>query len=401
MRSIYRITHLLLPPFNLLVVLVLVGITLGCNSSSNSKQSSLSPSSNEEGAPIGATGDIARQTLAVSQYKASVENFASIHAIQFRSSLDRLNALPPYDEMNEPNGMGPYNETLALTYYDFAHALFEASRITGNQGFIPKGDEAAIFFRDRYVMNPRRPQSEWGRIPGFWNFTDGLREHAVRTRDKKSREAVLLLSQRAAYADDGTPPTERLESPERSREVAYAINALLNAQELQGPPRPRLSQLISFAKGHVAQWNNRTPWIPISSRGRYIHPFMLALTARALIRVYKLNPDAEILQGLTSLCDTVWSNNWSESDKALFYSNRESDPGESIISEGMTAGPTPDLHLLIFPLFSWVASETGTSINEDRAAILFNTGVTKGYWNGAKQYNQSLVWSREGLSWLE
>lgn len=60
-------------------------------------------------------------------------------------------------------------------------------------------DAAVKAYRDLYVL----PNN--GGVPGYWNFTSGMVKHYQRTGSVQSRDAVIKLSQNAAYAADYTP----------------------------------------------------------------------------------------------------------------------------------------------------------------------------------------------------
>lgn len=364
----------------------------GCNGGADNRSRGIQP------------GDTSPLATAIAGYDSAITTHGATQRDNFRVALakleDTIKAKPQYDELSEPGGIGPYNEALAMTYYDRAHAFYQLAERSGDSSWLAVGDEAAKFYRDRYVMHPGRPEEEWGRVPGYWNFSDGLTAHYKRSKDPLSKKAVLLLAQVAPFASKDTAPDEKLESIDRSREVAYALNTHLNAKLLGAPNPERIALLTNHALGHVAQWNGESPFVPFESERLAIRPFMMALTARVLIRVYEETQDPKILAGLTQLCDTIWENTWSEADRALRYANRKPDPNEVLPSDGTELEPAPDLHLLIFPLFSWVAAEGGPDINTERAQILLQEGTARMFWSGPKQYNQALFWSVRGVEWL-
>src|SRR5215218_734305 len=78
-------------------------------------------------------------------------------------------------------------------------------------------------YRDQYVL----PNN--GGVPGFWNFTTGLRLDYERTGDTQSKNAALLLSQNGAFMADSTRFTPLIHTS-ASRETAYAILAKLDAE---------------------------------------------------------------------------------------------------------------------------------------------------------------------------
>src|SRR5207302_4670067 len=123
-------------------------------------------------------------------------------------------------------------------------------------------------------------------VPGYYNFTQGLTMDYLRTGDATSKDAVILLSQNAAFAPDGTP-LEWTKDAKFSREVAYTIMAYLNAEKVGAPRRSRLEQLVDQALHHIDQWF-------VSKSASYVQPFMVGLTAEALIMYDDIRPDPRI-----------------------------------------------------------------------------------------------------------
>ncbi len=307
---------------------------------------------------------------------------------------------PAYRELGEPNGAGPYNEALSLVYYDRANAFYEIGAVLGDDVWFQRGDEAAIFYRDRFVSHPEASPEANGQVPGYWNFTDGLRKHFERTRDRRSRDAVILLATKGAYASPAPSQHERAASADRSREVAYGIIAHLNAEALGMVKDPWRDELVTLALGHADQWLGEAPWDGVISKKRYIRPFMIALTARALIRVFEREPNTEILSRLERLADLVWDSTWQPTAKAFRYTDRDGQAGEDISQGTEALAAAPDLNLLIFPLYSWLSYRTADADQFERAVEIFRGGLENAFWNGEKQFNQQLFWSRPGFDWL-
>ena len=72
------------------------------------------------------------------------------------------------------------------------------------------------------------------RVPGYWNFTGGLRLHFEQTGDTVSRSTVALLAANASFCAD-TTPADYTASASLSREVAYCIESRLDAMALGVP----------------------------------------------------------------------------------------------------------------------------------------------------------------------
>src|SRR5262249_39900401 len=119
---------------------------------------------------------------------------------------------------------GSFDEKLLSTYYDGGGVYFRIGDYTGNSSWYTTALAFAHWYRDNYVI----PNN--GGVPGYWNFTTGLKEDFLRNADTTSRDAVKnLLALNAAFAPDTTPLSSTV-SYLQSREVAYTIKAYLNAE---------------------------------------------------------------------------------------------------------------------------------------------------------------------------
>jgi hypothetical protein len=261
------------------------------------------------------------------------------------------------------------------TYYDGQRVYFQIADYTGDRSWERYGQAAEVIFRDRNVL-PRK-----GGVPGYWNFTRGLRIDAERTRDEKSREAVLLMARNSAYARDDTP-LESTRSEASSREVAYAIMSYIDAEKLGAPRRQRLAALVDQALGHLQQWfvqKSSSNWAP----------FMVGLTAEALISYHThIRKDPRIVPALERATDAMWKEAWLPKSEAFFY--RADNP----------RGAAPDLNLLVAPIFAWLYLETGKPIYRDRGDQVFAGGVRHANIDASqKHFNQSYRWSFDYVKW--
>ena len=122
-------------------------------------------------------------------------------------------------------------------------------------------------------------------------------------------------------------------------------------------------------------------------------PFMFAHTARTLIRYYEDDFDhsmnEEILQSLDTLARLTWDVAYREKDAlfGLFY--RADGTGDE--------SPAPDLSLFTMPWYAWLYRETGDAWFKERAIILLESGLNWAWLTGVKQFDQSFIWSSEGV----
>src|SRR5713226_3656929 len=109
----------------------------------------------------------------------------------------------------------PNISLLDQVYYDAQRVFLQIADFTGNAAWTTCAQRGAAIYRDLYVL----PNN--GMVPGYWNFTTGLRMDAQRTGSAASQTAVMLLSTNMWAAD--SEPLSWTVSADLSREVAYAI----------------------------------------------------------------------------------------------------------------------------------------------------------------------------------
>src|SRR5262249_52104064 len=157
--------------------------------------------------------------------------------------------------------------------------------------------------------------------------------------------------------------------------------------------------------GHRNQWcppntsRPRLAYAPPAATGQYyIQPFMVGLTAEALIQHYETQTpqDARIPAAIKLAMDWLWANAWVAADQGFWYDNWVSDP-----TQPFPPNPgAPDLNLLIAPAFAWLYKQTGDTTYRDRAASLFAGGVTRGCAScDGKHFNQAYRWSFDYMKW--
>jgi hypothetical protein len=268
--------------------------------------------------------------------------------------------------------LADFNPPLAATYYDTARVFSNIADYTGDAAWLKAASDAIYVYRDRYVL----PNN--GGVPGYWNFGRGLAEHFRRTGDVKSRDALFLLADNAAYSREWESP-DALTSQEMSREVAYALLTRLEAESLGKPHSARTDLLYEKALGHVDQW--------AADPGITLLPFMVGLTCEALIAYHAATGDARALPAVKRALDTIWTRAWREADGGFYYESTSPDRG------------APDLNMLIAPAFAWVYKQTGDVAYRDRGDKVFAGGVRGAWLGGAKQFNQNYRWSFQYLTW--
>ncbi len=274
---------------------------------------------------------------------------------------------------------------LAATYYDMIRVIYQIADYTSDSSWDACALRARQIYRDDYVL----PND--AHIPGYWNFTTGLRMDFDRTGDFTSQMTAILLSENAAYAADSTPITWT-GSADLSREVAYAILSYINAEALGEPRRARRAQLVSQAYGHMNQWFVSFAWQARKKNAlAQFSPFMVGLTAHSLIRDWEQTQDPRAIPALRMTADWLWANAWLPAERSMFY---------DALNGGMGRGQgAPDLNLLIAPMYAFLYANTGETKYRDRGDAIFAGGVDLAWLAGAKQFNQSYWWSFDYVKW--
>ena len=217
-----------------------------------------------------------------------------------------------------------------------------------------------------------------GAVPGYRVFPHGLAMDYERTGDVLSRDAVELLYG-SGYAS--VPNLAYDIGWESSREVAYALNTHLVHERLGGVRSQSLQDLAEAVMGHFDQWF-------VSGKAAYTQPFMVALSAEALIGYYELTGDNRVPPLLKLAADRLWEKSWDSSTHSFLYYN---DAGGS--------GPAPDLNLLIAPLYGWLYQQTADAAYRDMGDQIFTGGVQGAWLDGGKQFSQNYRWSFDYLKW--
>lgn len=270
-------------------------------------------------------------------------------------------------------------EKLAETYYDAQHVFFQIADLTGDSSWNDRAQKAEQYYRDYYLL-PNQ-----GFLPGYWLFPHGLMDDYIRTGDDNSKEALRLIAENGAYARDSTNLEETIHV-DFSRETAYVIQTYIAAEMIGLGKRERLNLLLQHCLGHFDQWF-------VSKSAPYIRPFMVALSAQALIYYYEnIEHDSRIIEILSLAVDELWKM-WLPEHEAFSYTDRNTEDGGT--------EPAPDLNLLIAPVYSWVYKQTGNQELITRGDQIFSGGVKHAFLDSGKHFNQNYRWSFSYLKWRE
>jgi len=279
----------------------------------------------------------------------------------------------------------PEVELLGHIYYDMPRVMYQIADYTeAPEPWNTYAKRALVYFRDVYVL----PNN--GAVPGYENFTHGLRMDFERTGDVVSKDAAIRLSHEAMYAADWTDPNY-VTHHSKSREVAYAILSYINAEALGEPTRDIRARYVTQSYAYFAQWYDTASW------GEWqVSPFMTAITAQALIADWEETADARCLPALTGLADWLWTAAYDPPTHAMLY---QLNP-DCVSEGGLSTTGAPDLNMLIAPLYSWLWAQTGDATARDRFDELL-LGQANAYLAGGKQFDQNYWWAFAGMAWRE
>lgn len=217
-----------------------------------------------------------------------------------------------------------------------------------------------------------------GAIQGWRVFPHGLAMDVERFGDSASRDAAVML-----YTG-GYAKNQQLIGHinwDASREVAYALNAAVVRERLGFPREAELQDMAEIVLGHFDQWF-------VSEKATYTQPFMVALSAEALIGYYELTEDDRVPPLLKLAADQLWANSWDGTSASFLYENGDT-----------TTSVAPDINLLIVPLYGWVYRQTADLDYRTNGDAAFTAGVDGAWLAGGKQFSENYRWSFDYLRW--
>ena len=257
-------------------------------------------------------------------------------------------------------------------YYDGQRVYSQIAEYTRDGHWYSCGELQKGVYRPYVIDNG-------GAVLGWRVFPHGLAMDYERTGDALSYKAVELL-----YSGNVWSNVASLAGGIgwlSSREIAYALNTHIVHERLGGVRNQSLQDLAEVAMGHFDQWF-------VSDKAVYVQPFMVALSAEALIGYYELTEDDRVPPLLKLAADRLWEKSWDPSSHSFLYSNADG-----------TCVPAPDTNLLIAPLYGWVFQQTADAAYRTMGDEIFTGGVQTAWLDGGKQFSESYRWSFDYLKW--
>lgn len=333
----------------------------------------------------------------ISKVRGRLTDFDEINNGGGGGGDDDDEVLPPYVNANVTgwrNNMLSYGTThgnylianhnssadavLQATYYDSEMVFYKIADYTGNSAWLDVAVAAHEIYGNYIDANN-------GGLPGFWRFPYGLAERYSRTANNTAKTRLNLIANNGAYSSDSTD-IDYLRDTERSRETAYTIDCLIAQEKIGGGShRKYLEALVAVAINHIYTWYNDEEIL--------CPPFMVALTCHALIK-YEEYFAADFVKYVVEIAaDMIWKRQLTITNGVYSFQYA------NLTDEEHHTNPTPDLNLLIVPIFGYLYSKNGDQKSLNRGNLIFNGGVTSGFLGNSKQFNQSYKLSFDYLRW--
>ena len=275
-------------------------------------------------------------------------------------------------------------------FYDGTKVYYQIAAYTGDNKWLAGAKNNIKTYRDNGVFKVK------GRVVAFALFPHGLQIDYEKTKDAKSREAVILLAKNAPFSDQRTFDKLPKMTLNLSREVAYNINCWQVAREL-GEQGFGEDPFINVGLRHMKQWGD---WLKSPSQRFPVEldggktgyqPFMMALTAEALIRYAEskfasASRREEIFRSIKDTAELTYNVAFIPASNALYY-------------ESVKKQAAPDLNLLLAPIYAWLWHRGGDKKFSDMADKLFEGGVKGASLGDGKHFTENYRWSFDYVRW--
>lgn len=271
-----------------------------------------------------------------------------------------------------------YDYRLDATDYDAIRVFYQAIPLSSNVQWYVGINNAVDMYRDQYVVANK------GGANGHYIFSRGLRLHYEATKDQKSADAIVSMSEHAAYAHVTGPIVDTV-SATYARDVSFVLQCYIDRLSIDGVRRPNLDAYWLQAQDHLVQFLTKKV---------HVEPFMVAINCEGLI--YGIEQGTfgsdrkKIVEFVEEAAAMLMKDFYDEAAQAFRYTDTP--------AIGPTT-PAPDLSLMIVPIFGWLFKETGEEKYRTQGDIIFNAGVRDAYLDRGKQFNENYRWSPDYLKW--
>jgi hypothetical protein len=229
----------------------------------------------------------------------------------------------------------------AVWYYDGGRVYQQIADYTHNPATWLPCAQSILSKYQTYVND------NTGNIPGWRKFPHGLAMDYWRTGNSKSKNAVLNLNSRMDNGLGGGSSDIWSE-----RELAYAIDVMVTAEQITGTRNPWLTKAIDFAIGQVGQFTD--------DGLIFNQPFFDGVLVEALIQYYSVSHDPRIPPTVKKMLDFIWSYGYNPQTHAIVYNVMGSPNGE-----------VQDLNDLVAMGYAWYWALTGDDVYRQRGDDFF------------------------------
>lgn len=288
-------------------------------------------------------------------------------------------------------------------YYDATRVVWQIADYTSNPStWNPCALAMDALYRAYVLQTPPTWTGSAGNIPGYHVFPKGLAMSYVRAGITADKTAIQYMRS-LGYANPSNiaPTIDWL----LSREMSYGLETNLEARTVGLSDLPTFQDVVEVLIGDMDQWFQ-------SQSANYVQPFMVALASEALIQYYEATGDIRVPPLIKLAADQLWSVSFDPLSNSMMYYNYNASLGapppqpypyltncSNLPSFSFTCkGPSPDLNLLIVPVFGWVYQHTGDVTYRNHGDTLFNAGVNGGFLGAGKQFSQNYRWSMRYLT---
>lgn len=313
-----------------------------------------------------------------------------------------------------------------VIYYDATRVYYQIADYTQDAKWNAVAQKANDSYLALLYANPATP----GAAQGFQVFPRGLFMDWQRTGNPKSKQAIIDMANNAAWQKawpcDGVGPcwpNSWMPGLAGIREASYALMNRLYAKDVDPSGTYGYAGYVTFLRQYWAQalWmlqNKTAEGIPTSLApdplgpgDRYIRPFMMGVSAEALIEFYTRSNQPWILPTIQPVLELMWAY-FDPKTNSFPYSLLQNADGTcpwtaDNSDDNCPSQPTPTLNMLIAPAYAWVYSMTKDATWRDRADALFAGIQTANYQTGllatpaGKGFNQAYKWFPEYLKWRQ
>jgi len=284
-----------------------------------------------------------------------------------------------------------------IWYYDGIFVFHQIAEYTKDKKWLDVAAKCRKFYRDSYVIGCQKYS-----VDGWRNFTRGLYYDWTILHDQRSKDTAIEMARKSKFSQivDAANIRQWDKDVDMSREVAYCINAWHVARDLGAPEFAGRDPYLDTAYSHLDIWKAYLSAYPNASypgeQTEKYQPFMFALTAEALIRVYERKDTSEddrakILEKIYDLAKLTYDKLYSDKNHGF------------MANTGQPRKFWGNINLLIVPLYGWLWHVTGEQYFLDAGDKVWKDWIDFGWpgiaaWGG-KQFSQNYHWSFDYVRW--